>query len=166
MFENSKKQQYVLGFPFEAGDLDQVLLQLKNRGPMNLIDKYNGQGGKKEPHESPVGAMMREFREETGIDTVKEQWVRFHIVEEPDYIIWCYAIELPNITALEMVDNPADEDLYCIELDCNDLGYWTLNCASHKIVPDLTWMIPMARLALTEAQMKKINEETANAHRV
>jgi hypothetical protein len=166
MFENSKKQQYVLSIPFEAGTLDSVLLQMKNRGPECLIGKYNGQGGKKETTESPVGAMMREFFEETKTATVKDQWVRFHIVETPDYIIWCYAIELPNISALEMIDNPMEEDLYCIELDENELGYWTMNTAAHKIVPDLAWMVPMARQALLEKRIQLQNEELANAKRV
>lgn len=55
---------YVLGFCFNAA-LNKVVLIRKNR-PQWQAGKLNGVGGHVEPWELPLGAMVREFREESG----------------------------------------------------------------------------------------------------
>lgn len=54
-------------------DRNEVLLIQKNR-PAFQVGKWNGIGGKLELFESPLKAMVREFREETGIETEPHQW--------------------------------------------------------------------------------------------
>jgi 8-oxo-dGTP diphosphatase len=55
------------------GARDRVILIRKNR-PDFQKGKWNGIGGKLEANESPLDAMVREFREETGIVTQPTDW--------------------------------------------------------------------------------------------
>lgn len=64
---------YVCGFPFNASKTE-VSLIMKNR-PDFLKNKLNGIGGKIENFDtSAINAMVREFKEESGCDTVAEEW--------------------------------------------------------------------------------------------
>ncbi|NBQ68604.1 MAG: NUDIX domain-containing protein [Nitrosomonadaceae bacterium] len=60
-------KQYVLGLLFDD-NFDKVVL-IEKRKPAFQAGKYNGVGGKIEPTDSsPLAAMVREFKEETGVD--------------------------------------------------------------------------------------------------
>lgn len=61
-----RAQLYVCGFLFSP-ERDRVLLIRKNR-PRWQAGRLNGVGGKIEPGETPLEAMRREFREETGLE--------------------------------------------------------------------------------------------------
>jgi 8-oxo-dGTP diphosphatase len=64
---------YVLGFAFLNGDKDVILIEKTK--PDWQKGLMNGVGGKLESYdESSLHAMVREFREETGIDTRLTQW--------------------------------------------------------------------------------------------
>jgi 8-oxo-dGTP diphosphatase len=65
-------KKYVLGFYFDG---DRVLLINKTK-PEWQRGKLNGLGGTIETGEAPLLAMVREFKEESGIDTNPTQWVR------------------------------------------------------------------------------------------
>lgn len=68
---------YVLGFAFtNTSDPASsfVLVRLKAR-PEWQKGWFNGIGGRIEEDERPVQAMVREFREETGIETIESDWV-------------------------------------------------------------------------------------------
>ena len=67
--------QYVLGFAFSE-DGSQVLLINKNR-PDWQAGKLNGIGGKVENNEAIIDAMVREFREETTLNTTPGCWQLF-----------------------------------------------------------------------------------------
>lgn len=63
-------KNYVLGFAFSR-DGEEVVLIIKQK-PDWQKGKLNGIGGKIEPEdESPLHAMIREFKEETGVDTTE-----------------------------------------------------------------------------------------------
>jgi 8-oxo-dGTP diphosphatase len=64
--------KYVVGFMFSPEKHIVVLIR-KNR-PEWQAGKLNGIGGKIEPNEAPIDAMVREFREETGVETTTEDW--------------------------------------------------------------------------------------------
>lgn len=65
--------RYTCGFAFNS-DKTMVALVLKNR-PDFLAGKFNGIGGKIEKGErSAYLSMAREFKEETGCETISEDW--------------------------------------------------------------------------------------------
>lgn len=68
-------KQYVLGFAFSRDHKDIVLISKIK--PQWQAGKLNGVGGKVEPNEKRFYAMIREFKEETGVDTNITQWQLF-----------------------------------------------------------------------------------------
>ena len=64
--------QYVVGFMIRP-ETEQVLFIQKNR-PEFQKGKWNGIGGKIEAGERPIQAMVREFQEETGVETAVHAW--------------------------------------------------------------------------------------------
>lgn len=65
--------KYSCGFAFEG---NKVALIVKNR-PAFMVGKMNGIGGHVEEDESFLDCMVREFREEAGHHTDKNQWIPF-----------------------------------------------------------------------------------------
>lgn len=65
-------QYYVCGFMFSP-DRKKVLLINKTK-PVWQAGKINGIGGKIENQETPINAMVREFFEETGKETIITNW--------------------------------------------------------------------------------------------
>ena len=80
----SECSQYVVGFMFNQAKT-QVALIRKAR-PAWQAGLLNGIGGHIEPGETPRQAMVREFREETGRETVESDWEPVCIMyrDEPD----------------------------------------------------------------------------------
>lgn len=72
----SKDKWYVLGFAFDAKKENVVLIEKQK--PAWQKDKFNGVGGKVELSDASIhDAMVREFFEETGVVTNKDQWHLF-----------------------------------------------------------------------------------------
>lgn len=65
-------QDYVVGFLFDKS-CELVLLQHKKGGWQD--GKFNGPGGKIEVNETPLDAMVREYREETQIENLS--WTQY-----------------------------------------------------------------------------------------
>jgi len=63
---------FVLGLCFNE-KRDEVLLMRKNR-PAWCAGQFAAVGGKVEPNEIHANAMIREFKEEAGVDTSREDW--------------------------------------------------------------------------------------------
>jgi 8-oxo-dGTP diphosphatase len=75
---------YVLGFMF-CDDCQMVALIRKDR-PAWQAGKLNGIGGKMEDADrSPLCAMIREFREETGAETIPQDWKHFADMKGEDF---------------------------------------------------------------------------------
>ncbi len=68
-----------VGFMFSP-DKKKVLLIEKTK-PDFMAGKLNGVGGKMEPDELSIDAMVREFEEETGIQTTPQDWSYFANIE-------------------------------------------------------------------------------------
>lgn len=74
---------YISGYVLSE-DLKKVLLIRKNR-PENQAGKLNAIGGKIEDFDlSPLFAMMREFKEETGVETYEYQWQKLDGIKRED----------------------------------------------------------------------------------
>jgi ADP-ribose pyrophosphatase YjhB (NUDIX family) len=132
-----QKKHYVLGFALNENH-NAVLLAIKNR-PEVQQGLFNGLGGVKNPAESPVQAMVRKFREECGIDTTKDDWNLFHHLEGTDYIVHCYSATMDIMKA----KTKSDEEIVIRQVT-DSIGWRGLEVASHRVVRDLRYLIPMA----------------------
>lgn len=82
------KIRYALGFAFDE-TYDRVVLIRKNK-PEWQRGKLNGVGGKIEDFDSsPHDAMIREFKEETGL--LIPQWRKIATMVGSDFEIFCFA---------------------------------------------------------------------------
>lgn len=130
---------YCLGFAFTDNDNFVVLIR-KNK-PAWQKGLLNGVGGKVEANELAHEAMVREFREETGI--THNHWARFTIMNfdwksVPDAQVHCFTTRLPkghdNLTQM------TEEQVGL---------YSRIDVRNHpKVIPNLRWLIPMAFHAL------------------
>ncbi len=77
-------KEYVAGF---LVDTEEVLLVQKLK-PDWQKGKWNAIGGKIEKNESPNEAMVREFKEEVGIEVV--DWNQFCTLSGKDFIVYFY----------------------------------------------------------------------------
>jgi len=81
------KKQIVVGFMFNRHGDAVVLIEKKK--PDWQKGLLNGVGGKIEVMESPIDAMVREFKEETGADTLPGMWQPFAKMEGDDWEVYC-----------------------------------------------------------------------------
>jgi 8-oxo-dGTP diphosphatase len=141
--------KFVCGFMFHTR-CNQVLLIEKKR-PKWQAGLLNGIGGKLEKngqlnprtsieeYEDPAEAMVREFREETRIETKKNDWDEI-LQLRVNYINDVYFFRTFTQTYLwKQISNcpsPTDEKLYIFNLD-------NLISRQKTLVKSLTWIIPM-----------------------
>lgn len=121
--------RYVVGFMFSA-ELRTVLLMIKNR-PDWQRGKLNGIGGRIEENETPEQAMQREFAEETNV--YETGWNLFATLSDERGWIVHFFYAKGDIGKAETV---TDETV--IPFSLKDLG------DDPAIIPNLTWLIPMA----------------------
>jgi 8-oxo-dGTP pyrophosphatase MutT (NUDIX family) len=118
--------EYVLGFAFTY-DFNNVVL-IKKSKPEWQAGLLNGIGGKVEPSDGFHNrAMAREYREETGVITLHDQWKWFAQMSGKDFAVYCYYIV--NDSAVRLVRSAESE---------------VVGVYSTDIVPNLSWLIPMA----------------------
>jgi 8-oxo-dGTP diphosphatase len=97
---------YVCGFMFAK---DKVLLIEKNR-PAYLAGKWNGVGGKMEPGEEPIEAMVREFYEETGILTRPDEWEFALVKQGVGFTIFIFRSFVPTFPAYKTTTDEVVRD--------------------------------------------------------
>lgn len=85
---STARPQQVLGFMFSPSH-NNVVLILKNK-PSYLANQLNGVGGKVEPGETPLEAMVREFKEETGVETRAEDWTEYMTFRWKEHDVVCF----------------------------------------------------------------------------
>lgn len=78
--------EYVAGFMFDQ-ERRFVALVVKNK-PKWQEGRMNGIGGKVEPDESPLHAMVREFREEAGL--THNAWKHFCVISGVDWRVFFF----------------------------------------------------------------------------
>jgi 8-oxo-dGTP diphosphatase len=126
--------EYVLGFRFTQEPVtgrSMVALIRKNR-PEYLAGKYNGVGGKVEPGEQEEDAMVREFREETSVETAPADWRQFGLLEHDGRLIHLFVSHGPWERLVPTTDEPP-------------AWIFTDDLAGAKPVQEnLRWMVPLA----------------------
>ena len=118
--------RYVAGLAFSRG-LGHVALIRKQR-PEWQAGKLNGIGGHVEPGESTYEAMVREFREETGV--LVEDWNFFAVLYGHGWVVFWYWTKID----LSALGSPTDETVEIVDSELTVPG----------VIPNLHWIVPMA----------------------
>jgi 8-oxo-dGTP diphosphatase len=127
-------QEYVLGYAF-TNDKKNMAVVLKSK-PKWQAGRFNAIGGKIENNELPYTAMIREFKEETGVFI--DKWRKFCVLGDNNnafFKLHCY------VTMVESLDNlrtMEEEQIMVFPVDK------LLSMDDTQIIPNLKWLIPMA----------------------
>lgn len=115
------------------------VLLVKKTHPDWQAGKWNGVGGVVEPGETALGAMTREFEEETGLYRSRSLWKLFLTETEPfGSVVHFYQSHLPVGCALPGTNsyNDAGEELSWLDTD--------RALARPDLIGNLKWIIPLA----------------------
>jgi 8-oxo-dGTP diphosphatase len=123
--------KFVMGFMFT----DENVILLEKRRPERFAGLLNAPGGHVEEGESPQSAVAREFREETGIETSTDLWREVTAIHGDDYSLHLFACFHPH----DQMRTVTDEEVWSI-------NFFNLNM--YNCVPDMLWMVPLARQVL------------------
>lgn len=120
--------EYSAGFLFSHAK-DRVLLIRKNR-PAWQAGKFNAVGGHVEAFETPHDCMVRECKEETGLDV--PEWKQFVTLRVPGKAVIHFFAATGTVFEARKT---TDEALYLAHIaEMNSL----------QTIPNLRWLIPMA----------------------
>ena len=121
----------VCGLMFDHDRKNLVLVRKKR--PAWQAGKLNAIGGKVEPGEDPLEAMVREFREETGVDTSGDDWDFFALLEDMAH---GYRVSFYRASGdLSAVETTTDETIEQWPVDSFHMG---------DPIRNLLWIIPAA----------------------
>lgn len=126
----NKRMKYVVGFIFSM-NMHSVILIKKNK-PEWQRGKLNGIGGKIELGESSIDAMVRECKEETGLNIAANAWTRFAH----------FTSDLANID-FYFVRSDALYDAKTMETE-EIIIFRVLGLSMLNTIPNLQWLIPLA----------------------
>jgi len=121
---------YVVGFCFSE-DLSTVVLIHKQR-PAWQNGLLNGVGGKIEAGESPIAAMVREFKEETGVDTNQNDWECVSTIESDDW--WMFVFFCKSDEYVQAARTTEEEEI--VKIPVNRIQHF-------PTITNLRWLIPM-----------------------
>jgi 8-oxo-dGTP diphosphatase len=122
--------EYVLGFCMEEKTGEVLLMERRKKDWQE--NKVNGVGGRIEVGESPDQAMIREFTEETGVDSSNFSWRRFcHLSDERGWIVHCF-VGVGDISNASDITNEG----ILLKVSPNNIP--------NNVVDNLKWLIPMA----------------------
>ena len=134
MTEDIAKRTMCVGFLFNGR---RVLLVNKNK-PDWQRGLWNGVGGVIEEEETPIAGMVREFFEETKMQTLPGDWRHFATEFEPfGAVVHFYHADMSPRANHVMPS-------------CNDVGEALMWCHCDdiyrlKVLGNLSWLIPLAR---------------------
>ncbi|MCK5131740.1 MAG: NUDIX domain-containing protein [Candidatus Sabulitectum sp.] len=144
-FKESKMIRYVAGLLFDD-DMERVALIHKERGPECVVGKWNALGGKFEPGESSIPALIREFEEEGGVKIPADLLKEYCVItgEEGSFMVYFYYACSTEL--LEQVKTCEDEEVLI----------WRIKSLPDNLAPHMTWMIPFLKDNLTENFIRSI----------
>ena len=125
--------RYVCGFAFNKSESKVILIRKEK--PEFQKGKLNGVGGKIKHQEGTVEAMIREFKEEVGVDTFKENWQEVLVIHGDTHELHYLTARLWDNNLKEVTQMEIEEPII-INTD-------SLN--NYEIMPDLKWVIPLCR---------------------
>jgi 8-oxo-dGTP pyrophosphatase MutT (NUDIX family) len=125
-------KHYVVGFCFDPTYTQIVLV--KKCKPIWQNNLLNGVGGQIEGNETPEQAMEREFWEETGLKV--KHWTLFLTGDLTIHQGNCVVHYLLSHAKIKSCKYDAKEQC----------GWYDYECLPDNIVPNILWLIPMAKL--------------------
>lgn len=122
-------KKYCLGFMFNKKLTDVLLIEKQK--PEWQKGFINGIGGKIEQGENSLDAIIREFREETGIDSNKEDWHYVITMSGDDWQVDVYTSISDSIFYASRKEMEVPLIINIFELD------------RYNLISNLYWLIPM-----------------------
>jgi len=108
------------------------VMLIKKERPAWQKGRMNGIGGHIEEGETALEAMIREFREETGVHL--ETWTEYCTLKGEEFILHVFMAYAP-MEILEQCTSMTDEEVMLIPIAL---------IQHHSPLPNLKWLIPMA----------------------
>jgi 8-oxo-dGTP diphosphatase len=140
MSNSSPRTEYTLGFAFSA-DRHKMVVITKNR-PQWQAGKWNGVGGHIELGETSIQCMIREFVEETGVQTTESDWRPLAKFSSDDFIVHSFYMFSDSIYDAKTL---TDEEVSIITVDLNEIRRFGQT--------NLPWLISLA----LDADMPRID---------
>jgi 8-oxo-dGTP pyrophosphatase MutT (NUDIX family) len=125
-------KRYVVGLMIADGRFVLLVEKKRDRCGVGQVGKLNGPGGEVRPGETPVDAVVREFREETGIGSFREEWserVRLIGPKSTCHVFLC------RVGSCFPPANVGDEPAAWHAIAGLSL--------SRLLLPDLQWLVPL-----------------------
>jgi 8-oxo-dGTP diphosphatase len=126
-------QDYVLGFVFN-NDKSEVALMRKTK-PEWQKGRLNGIGGKIESGETPIEAMHREFREETGFETNKLYWREIGCMSSNEWFVYILTYD-QTFDDLSVLKTVTEEPITIVKV--SDLD-------SELTISNIPWLVRLAK---------------------
>lgn len=124
--------KYVLGFLFD--NERQLVALIEKQKPEWQKGYLNGIGGKVESFDiDSTDAMVREFREEAGVETFANGWRMFATMKGKDWIVDCF-VQFSS-AAMSKVISATEERIHIIHVSAIE---------HHKTLSNVPWLVPMA----------------------
>lgn len=143
------RMQYVVGLCFDLSR-NMVVMVHKRSGPQCVIGNWNGVGGKIDPGETPAQAMVREFREETGVEIIEDDWHQYATLNAINYDIHFFWAASSSM-------------FQCRTMEKEPIKVWFVPdlMGESNVMPNMRWMIPY----LQDTDMIPHNLGTLNIRR-
>jgi len=122
---------YVLGFLFCANA--EAVVLIRKMKPLWQQGLLNGIGGKIERGETSLEAMIREFQEETGVNTTGCNWRSFCVMHGDNWEVTCF--EAKNEDAWLSAKTTERESIEKLNLKSLDMS---------ECVSNLPWLLALA----------------------
>lgn len=139
---------YVCGFAFDREHHNVLVLIEKNK-PEWQKGKLNGIGGKIEDGETPHAAMVRECREETGLEI--PEWKQFARYTGDWGTVHFFTSNTANVFQAQMLES---EQIIILSIE---------TALSMPHIPNLRWLIPMAHGLHTDPTCFEIRDVEPDA---
>ena len=133
-------KKYTLGFIFNKS-LCRVALMEKER-PLWQKGKLNGIGGKIEANETSAACIVRETREESGLESKEKDWLCVANLSGMDWSVDVYALV-----------HDGNEKEVATKTD-EKVGWYEIAALPKEIISNIPWLVG---LAVDKIQNKKIS---------
>lgn len=125
---------YVCGFAFDH-NAENILLIRKKR-PAWQNGRFNGIGGRIMEGEGDLHAMVREFKEETGVATKPIEWTAFAYLHGGFGSVSFFSLRSDG--AVRSARTVTDEEVSVLKVQD------VIRFQDHSIIPNLRFLIPLA----------------------